>query len=82
MKDKCHRKIIAKFIGLRAKTYSYLIDDGRRWEKRGTKKCVIKGKREFGNYKFLEATEVENEINYLGNYKIDIDNIEKVIKNS
>ena len=30
MKDKCHRKIIAKFIGLRAKTYSYLIDDGRR----------------------------------------------------
>ena len=83
MKDKCRGKIIAKFVGLRAKTYSYLIDDGRRWEKRGTKKCIIKGKHKFGNYeKFLEAIEVENKISYLGNNKIDIDNIKKVIKNS
>ena len=83
MKDKCRGKIIAKFVGLRAKTYSYLIDDGRRWEKRVTKNCVIKEKRKFGNYeKLLEATEVENKINYLGKNKIDIDNIKKVIKNS
>ena len=83
MKDECRGKIIEKFIRLRAKTYNYLIDDGRRWEKRGTKKCVIKGKLKFGNYeKFLEATQVENKMNYLVNKKIDIDNIKKVIKNS
>ena len=27
MKDELGRKIITKFVGLRAKTYSYLIDD-------------------------------------------------------
>ena len=32
-----------KFVGLREKTYSYLIDDGSEYEKvKGTKKCVIK----------------------------------------
>ena len=83
MKDECRGKIIEKFIGLRAKTYNYLIDAGRRWEKRGTKKCVIKGKLKFGNYEnFLEASQVENKINYLVNKKIDIDDIKKVIKNS
>ena len=35
-----------KFVGLRAKTYSYLIDDGSKDKKRkkGTKKCTIKRK--------------------------------------
>ena len=34
---------MTKFVGLRAKTYSYLRDDGRRDKKAsGTKKCVIK----------------------------------------
>ena len=28
MKDKLGEKIMTKFVGLRAKTYSYLIDDG------------------------------------------------------
>ena len=28
MKDQFGRRIVKKFIGLRAKTYSYLIDDG------------------------------------------------------
>ena len=28
MKDELGEKIVKKFVGLRAKTYSYLIDDG------------------------------------------------------
>ena len=43
MKDKLDEKIITKFVGLRAKTYSYLIDDGSEDKKaKGTKSCVIK----------------------------------------
>ena len=49
---------MAKFAGLRAKTYTYLIDDGSEDKKaKGTKKCVIKRKVKFENYKnCLEAT--------------------------
>ena len=44
-------KIMAIFVGLRAKTYSYLIDDGSEDEKaKGIKKCVIKIKLKFENY--------------------------------
>ena len=43
-------KIMIKLIGLRAKTYSYLIDNGREDKKaKDTKKCVIK--RKFENYR-------------------------------
>ena len=58
MKDKLGRKIMIKFVGLRAKTYSYLIDDGSEDKKaKGTKKCVIKRKLKFKNCRnCLEAT--------------------------
>ena len=40
MKDELGGKIIIKFVGLRAKTYIYLIDDGSENKKaKGTKKC-------------------------------------------
>ena len=29
MKDELGRKIMTKFVGLRAKTWSYFIDDGK-----------------------------------------------------
>ena len=49
MKDELG-KIMIKLIGLRAKTYSYLIDNGGEDKKaKGTKKCVIK--RKFENYR-------------------------------
>ena len=41
MKDELGGKIIAEFVTLRPKTYSYLTDDGKEDKKaKGTKKCV------------------------------------------
>ena len=84
MIDELRRKIMTKFVGLRAKTYSYLIDDGSKNKKaKGTKKCVIKRKLKFESYKnCLEATQLENKINYPEKVKIDIDRIKKIIKTS
>ena len=43
MKDEWGGKVLTKFVGLKAKTYSYWIDDGSKDKKaRATKKCVIK----------------------------------------
>ena len=77
MKDELGGKIMIEFGELRAKTYRYLIDDGSEDKKaKDTKKCVIKRKLEFENYKnCLEATQLENRINYLEKNKIDIDSI-------
>ena len=68
-----------KFFGLRAKPYSYLIDDGSEDKKaKAAKKCVIKRKLKFGNYKnSLEATQFDNKLNYLGNNKINVDIFKK-----
>ena len=41
-----------KFVALRPKTYSYLLDDGWSDKKaKGTKKCVIKRRLKFNDYK-------------------------------
>ena len=40
MKDKLGGKIIKKFVGLRAKTYIYLIDDSSEYKKVKSTKSV------------------------------------------
>ena len=79
MKDKLGRKIMTKFVKLRAKTYSYLIDESSEDKKaKGTEMWVIKRKLKFENYKnCLEATQLENKISSLEKNKINIDSIKK-----
>ena len=63
---------MTKFVGLRTKTYSYLRDGSSEDKKaKGTKECAIKRNLIFENYKnCLEATQIENEINYLEKIKL------------
>ena len=51
-KDEFGGKIIVEVVTLRPKTWAYLMDDGS-WHKKakGTKKCVIKCRLMFENYK-------------------------------
>ena len=52
-KDELGGKIMKGFCALRAKTYAYLMDDdGERKKAKKTKKCVIKRRPMFQNYKY------------------------------
>ena len=51
-KDELGGKITKEFVAIRAKTYSYLMDDDSEHKKaKGTKKCIIKRRLTFKNYK-------------------------------
>ena len=51
-KDELGGNILKEFVGLRAKTYAYLMDDDTEHKKaKETKKCVIKKELMFANYK-------------------------------
>ena len=65
MIDELSGQIMNKYFGLRAKIYSYLKDNNDEDKKaKGTKKCVIKRKLKFEDYKnCLEAAQIENKIN-------------------
>ena len=67
MKQELGRKIMKNVFELRAKTYSYLIDEGSKDKKvKYTKKCAIKRKVMFESYEnCLEATQLEAKITYL-----------------
>ena len=52
-KDELGGKIITEFVALRPKAYAYLDDYGNDHKKaKGTKKCVIKQKLMFQNFKY------------------------------
>ena len=72
MKDELGLKVTIKFVALSAKTYNYLIDEGSDNKKaKGTRKCVMKRKLKFENYKnCLEGTQFKNKINNLEKMKL------------
>ena len=79
IKDELGGKIMIKYVGIGAKTYSYLIDDGNEdKQEKGTNTCVIKRKLKFENYKnCLETTQLDKKIKYLEKNKINIDRLKR-----
>ena len=51
MKDELGEQIIKEFVRLRPKTYSYLTDKNDEDKKANGKKCAIKRKYKFQDYK-------------------------------
>ena len=77
MKDELGGQIMKEFVGLRAKTYSYLKDNNDEDKKsKGTKKCVIKRNLKFQDHKnCLEAAQIERKLNYLRKKRIDVNSL-------
>ena len=78
MKDELAGKKMVQFAPVRLKSCSYLTDDIKTKKVKGTKKCAIKWKLKFEDYKLcLEATQFENKIN-----QPNINKLVKSVKNS
>ena len=75
IKNELGEKVITKFVGLKSKNYSYLIDDGSKEKK------SKRHKKPPENYNTcLEETQLDNKINYLEKNKIDVDSPENCHK--
>ena len=76
-----------EFCALRAKTYSYLMDDNSEVKKsKGTKKCVIKRRLMFENYKdslFNNKTILKSQLRFKSNYhNVYTEEVNKIALNS
>ena len=73
-------QIIRKFVGLRAKTYSYLKGNNDEDKKGiGTKKSVVKRNLKFRDYKkYLKTSQLENKINCLEKKEIDTNSLKGI----
>ena len=79
MKADLGGQTIKEFVGLRARTCSYLKYNNDEDKKaKDTKKCAIKRKLKFQDYKnCFESAKIETEINYLRKKKIDVDSLKE-----
>ena len=73
IKDELGGQIMEEFIGLRAKTYSYLKENNGEDKKKqkAQKKSVVKRKLKFQDYKnCLVSPQITSKINHLENVKL------------
>ena len=82
-KDELGRKIMKEFCTLRAKTYAYLMDDDSEKKKaKGTKKCVLKHRLMFENYKvclFNDKIILKSQQRFKSDYnKVYIEEVNKI----
>ena len=66
-------------VGLKAKNYSYLIDDGSEDKKaKGIRNCITRRKLKIKNHKnYLEKTQLDNKIKHLEKNKMNIDSLKR-----
>ena len=86
-KDKLGGKITKEFCALRAKTYTYLVDDdSEKKTAKGIKKCVIKCRLVFENYKdslFNNKTISKSQLRFKSDYNnVYTEEVNKIPLNS
>ena len=87
VKDELGGGIITEFVALRPKTYSYMTDKFIEMKKvKGTKKCVIKRRLKFEDYKkclFDNKPMLKSQQRFKSeNHKVDTENINKIALSS
>ena len=86
-KDELGGKIMKEFCALRAKTYTYLMDDDSEKKKaKGTKKCIIKRRIMFENYKdslFSNNTILRSQLRFKSDlHNVYTEEVNKIALNS
>ena len=86
-KDELGGKIMKEFCALRAKTYTYLMDDdGEKKKAKGVKKCVIKRRLTFENYKaslFNDKTILQSQLKFKSDhYDVYTEKVNKIALSS
>ena len=86
-KDELGGKIMKEFCALRAKTYAYLMDDDSEKKKaKGTKKCIIKCRIMFENYKdslFNNNTILRSQLRFKSDlHNVYTEEVNKIVLNS
>ena len=86
-KDELEGKIMKEFCVLRAKTYTYSMNDGYKKKKaKGIKKCVIKRRLMFENYKdslFNNKTILKSQLRFKSDHHdVYIEEVSKIALNS
>ena len=85
--DELRGKIMKQICALRAKTYTYLMDDDNEKKKaKGIKKCIMKGSLKFENYKdslFNDKTILQSQLRFESNHHdVYTEEVDKIALNS